>query len=29
MYVVAVDVGVTELRANLAEWLQKVRAGGG
>jgi prevent-host-death family protein len=27
MYVVAVDVGVTELRANLADWLQKVRAG--
>lgn len=27
MYVVAMDVGVTELRANLADWLQKVRAG--
>jgi len=27
MYVVEMDVGVTALRANLAEWLQKVREG--
>lgn len=27
LYVVDMDVGITALRANLAEWLQKVREG--